>query len=160
MIMRMHRLTILVALLPHVADAKCARSEQAPKVLTTRDTKLPDDGGILVGWQNKVYEDADEHSDGDPSDQPKWTATADKKKVALTRTSLAPGLSVYTPAKFTGTLVLRGKADLGSFTRDGKTKNAMAAPCLRPRDLGTVRSRCRLWFWKARRRPPMSAAGG
>jgi hypothetical protein len=114
------------------AGAKCARTEQRPKVLTTRDTKLPDDGGILVGWENEVYSDASDHVKGDPSNQPDWAAFDRKTKLVLTRVSLAPGLSVY---RVTGkaTAVLKSKAGktLGTFSHDAKAAaNAMPPPAV------------------------------
>ena len=125
----MHRFTLLLALLPHAADAKCAWSIAVPDILTTRDTKLPDDGGILVGWKQETGDIEDGRGQADPSDAQGWTATAGKTKVALTRTSLAPGLSVFKPDKFTGTLAVTSQAgELGKFTRDGSGANKMPAP--------------------------------
>lgn len=127
-------LIAVVALPAADAAAKCARTEQRPVVLTTRDTKLPDDGGILVGWQTETYSDANDHVpyDKDPTDQPTWTAQdGANKPVALTRTALAPGLSVYVPAKGTGAVILTAKAKqpLGKFTHDPKAaKVALPAP--------------------------------
>lgn len=131
-----------VAIAPSMVEAKCARTEARPALLTTRDTKLPDDGGILVGWVNGVYgdDDDDDHhydhvpADKDPSDQPGWKATdGAKKRVALTRTALAPGLSVYKPAAGTGAVELVDKAgkSLGAFTHDAKAAaNKLAAPVI------------------------------
>lgn len=121
----------VLAALPSLADAKCARTEQRPVVLTTRDTQLPSDGGVLVGWANAVYDPNDTPTGaGDPSDQPGWVALDGKAKVALTRTALAPGLSVYTPAAGAHGFVLQdAKArPLGTFTHDGKASATMAAP--------------------------------
>lgn len=84
------------ALVPTAATAKCMRTELAPEILTTADSKLPRDGGILVGWENSTTADP---TPGDPSVQAAWTATAGGKPAALTVTTLAPGLTVYTPAK-------------------------------------------------------------
>jgi hypothetical protein len=123
---------VVFAMLSPVAtsDAKCARTELRPKVLTTRDRKLPDDGGILVGIENVVYSDTADHANGDPSVQPTWVAYDGAKHLGLTYVTLAPGLTVY---KSTGksTVVLKTKAGtaLGTFTHDPKAAaNTMAAP--------------------------------
>ena len=78
------------------ATAKCQRTELGPVVLTKPDAKLPRDGGILVGWENSTTA---EQTKGDPSVQPTWTAIANGKPIALALTTLAPGLTLYTPAK-------------------------------------------------------------
>ena len=117
-----------VALSP-AADAKCARNVAVPVILTTRDTKLPDDGGVLVGWQPS-FDDPSAAMTGDPTDQPTWTATDGKTKLVLTRVALAPGLSMY---KVTGTgeVTLTAKQPLGTFHHDAKAgANTMAAPAL------------------------------
>src|SRR5678815_3160249 len=106
MSMRSLTLVAALALVPHSAQGKCAQTEEQPKLLTTRDTKLPDDGGFLVGWETTVYKDSAVHVKGDPSDQA-FVAWAGKKQVALKRVSLAPGLSVYRPAAATGSLVVK-----------------------------------------------------
>jgi hypothetical protein len=114
-------------------EAKCARNVAVPVILTTRDTELPDDGGVLVGWDASM-DDATGEMSADPSDQPTWTATESQPKsqtkLALTRVALAPGLSVY---KVTGTgdVTLAGKKPLGTFHHDPKAAaNTMAAPAL------------------------------
>ena len=124
-------LVLLGFLTPGSAEAKCARTEHRPKILTTRDTNIPDDGGVMVGWTSEVYSDEDDHPVGDPSDQPTWTATDGKKPVALARVSLAPGLSVYRPAHGTGKIIVKSKAGatLGTFAHDPKAAaNTMASP--------------------------------
>ena len=90
----MRKLLFLVALtlLPTPADASCAFVGMTPNVLTRRDTKLPADGGVLVGYTYGNDNDG-EASGADPSDV-KWTATSGKAKVTLTRTELAPGLKL------------------------------------------------------------------
>ena len=126
----MRKLLLLVALtvLPTPADASCAYVGMSPIVLTRRETKLPADGGVLVGyWYNN---DNDIESGGsDPSDV-KWIATNGKAKVTLTRTQLAPGLSVYRPAANISAFKLAGKTKAhGSFTVDAKSAPvALAAP--------------------------------
>ena len=123
---------IAVSLLaPTAVQAKCAMPRFKAVVLTTRDTKLPVDGGILVGWQADY--DGGMDRDKDPSEQPTWTTTAGKTKVPLTRVSIAPGLSVYRPSVAKppkGALLLAdGKTKLGSFTIDAKAAiNKLSAP--------------------------------
>lgn len=124
-------------LTPSTANASCAIPSYGGLVLTTRNTNLPADGGILVGW---TYDQkAMPTPSGDASDQPTWRVVASKKnvknkaKIKLTRVALAPGLSVYRPAAAAGTLTLsndKGKV-LGTFTPDpAAAKNAMPAPGL------------------------------
>jgi hypothetical protein len=101
-------------------------------VLTLRDTQVPPDGGILVGWTRSNTADA---TPGDASNQPDWTIVPGKSMthLKLNRTSLAPGLSMYRPAiqGYPGMLTLVGNkgAALGTFTFDPKAKaSSMAAP--------------------------------
>src|SRR5438874_272462 len=93
----MRRLLPLALLMPFApaADASCAQTILVPNILTTRDTHLPSDGGVLVGYTS-AFQDP-EPAGSDPSDATKWTATAGKATITLTRTALAPGLSVYRP---------------------------------------------------------------
>jgi len=128
----MHRLAVLAiasSLVPLAADAKCARTELVPKLLTTRDRNLPADGGVLVGYENQVYDQSGPHTTGDPSEAA-WVGKSGKGKVALARTSLAPGLSVYKPAGSGAITIENGAgATVGTFTRDPKAaKNTMTAP--------------------------------
>jgi hypothetical protein len=127
----MRKLLLLVALtlLPTPADASCAYVGMIPNVLTRRDTKLPADGGVLVGYAYGNDDDGGPRGSADPSDV-KWTATNGKAKVALTRTELAPGLSVYRPAANVRAFKLAGKTkDHGSFTHEANsTPTAMPAP--------------------------------
>lgn len=110
----MRHLLLLALLVPTPAGARCARAELAPNLLTTRDTHIPADGGVLVGYQASMN---DLESTGpDPSDV-KWKAST-----KLVRTQLAPGLSVY---KFDAKKLAFGK---GSFTHDGKTAAIAVAP--------------------------------
>lgn len=108
-------------LAPTALQAKCAMPMFKPVVLTTRDTTLPADGGILVGWQSDY--DVGSARDKDPSEQPTWTATAGKAAVALKRVSLAPGLSVYRPSNAKGVVVLADEkphlAGLPSMLKQG-----------------------------------------
>jgi hypothetical protein len=130
-------LTLLAAvplLTPASTSAKCRRAEVVPSMLTTRDTKLPADGGFLVGWTSTVDPDEDSHG-GDPSDQP-FVAKAGSQAVSLKRVALAPGLSAYYPVTFHGTLAVERPASknrpaqpFGTFTRDADVKPmGMAAP--------------------------------
>ena len=116
------------------AAALCISMGLQASVLTTRDTVLPPDGGVLVGYQSG--RDNDDTS-GDPSNQPGWTASEGKATIALSRVSLAPGLSVYRPAAGTGgELILKDKKGtaLGRFTRDPKAaRSTLGAP--RPKSL-------------------------
>ena len=125
-------LAIVLAARAAPAHALCIQSGLAPEVLTTRDTTLPPDGGVLVGWTSKsgVQEDPN-----DPSNQPTWTATDGKQAIALKRVSLAPGLSVYLAAG-AGPMILKPKKGppLGTFKRDPKlAKSTLGAP--RPKTL-------------------------
>jgi hypothetical protein len=126
----MRKLLFLVALalLPDPADASCAYVGMEPVVLTRRDTKLPADGGVLVGYTHGNDHD-DDGGGTDPSDV-KWTATNGKAKVTLTRTQLAPGLSVYRPAANVSAFKLAGKTkDHGSYTHEATSApTAMPAP--------------------------------
>jgi hypothetical protein len=130
-------LSVLAAiplLTPASTTAKCARAEVVPALLTTRDTKLPADGGFLIGWTRTVDANA-VTSAGDPSDQP-LAAKTGTQPVSLKRVALAPGLSAYFPATFRGALAVelpgansRPAQPFGSFTRDGDAKPvAMPAP--------------------------------
>lgn len=116
-------------LLVHAAasDAKCARVELAPAVLTPAKATLPEDGGVLVGWTSST--DA-EKSDADPSMQPKWHAIGENRgRVELTMENLAPGLSVYRTTAKQGFGILDDKArSLGTFSRGGATKLDLPAP--------------------------------
>jgi hypothetical protein len=89
-------------------------AELNPALLTRRDTKIPADGGVLVGYG---YTNSDLERTGPDPSEVKWKASA-----KLARTQLAPGLSVYKTdaAKFTF-----GKS---SFTHDGKTTALTVAP--------------------------------
>jgi hypothetical protein len=126
----MRKLLLLVALslLPTPVEASCAQASLMPQVLTRRDTKLPADGGVLVGYAYATGADR-EDSGPDPSDV-KWTATAGKAKVTLTRTPLAPGLSVYRPPANVSAFKLANKTkDHGSYTHEATSApTAMAAP--------------------------------
>ncbi len=123
--------TVVIAAWQSHAVADCAMPAYAGDVLTTRVTKLPADGGILVGW--KYDAQATKTASGDASDQATWTISNGKANgnLKLKRVSLAPGLSVYQPAPAPGTLTLAdGKGTtLGTFTLDPKAAaNAMTAP--------------------------------
>jgi hypothetical protein len=129
-------LLALVSLVPAPVDASCMRAVFIPELLTRRDTKLPADGGVLVGYGFSTKSEDFEQTGTDPSDV-KWTATdAKKTSVRLTRTALAPGLSVYRPA--TGAMAFtlanaKGKL-LATFTHDDKAApSALAAP--KPRSI-------------------------
>ncbi len=115
-----------------VADACCIQQTRSASVLTTRDTKVPDDGGILVGWHSGgVTRDGDEQY-GDISNQPSWKVKIGKAAaVGVTRVSLAPGLTVYMPPAGKGEFTLvDGKGfSVGKFNHDAKAaKNALIAP--------------------------------
>jgi hypothetical protein len=130
-----HVLLLALLLEARPAAASCMQASLAPVVLTRRDTKLPADGGVLVGYTYATGEDR-EVTGPDPSDVT-WTAIAGKKTVVLARTQLAPGLSVYRPAAgVTGfTLVTKTGKERGTFTHDGAGEAAMPAP--KPRAVKT-----------------------
>jgi len=110
-------LLALLAIAPTPVAAKCARVELGPTVLTRRDTKLPADGGVLVGYAWA--------QDGETDPETTWTAG----KVTLARTELAPGLSVLRANAPTFKLATKSGKDRGSYTRDPKSAAvAMAAP--------------------------------
>ena len=125
------------------ADACCMMQPRSGVVLTTRDTALPDDGGILVGWRygGGSPTENDDYS-LDSSNQPSWKVQVGKAKpVGLKRVSLAPGLSVYSPpaGKADFTLVDGKGTALGAFGRNPKAaKNAMPAPAVTSVKLWTV----------------------
>lgn len=102
-------------LVAHDVTAKCAMTALAAAVLTPPNAKLPADGGVLVGFDHEVDRDYSKPaSHDDPSNQPTW-----KWSASVTRTSLAPGLSVYKPAAGTSITVKDAKgAALGTFARD------------------------------------------
>lgn len=106
------------------------RLEIKPQLLTLRDTRVPADGGIVVGYgYTSNADELEQTNSADPSDVA-WTARdAKKQPVALTRTMLAPGLSVLRPAAAVAAFSLVNKqgTQLGTFTHDGKPV-AMAAP--------------------------------
>lgn len=128
----MLHLLLLAAVLAaaHPAAASCMRLEIKPQLLTLRDTRVPADGGIVVGYDYTSSDNEVEKTrSADPSDVA-WTARdAKKQPVTLTRTMLAPGLSVLRPAADAGAFSLidmKGK-QLAVFTHDG-TLVTMAAP--------------------------------
>ena len=119
---------LILGLARTAVHASCAAPQFAPVILTTRDTHLPSDGGMLVGFM--VGADRDEDSGPDPSDV-KWAANAGKQSVTLTRVALAPGLSVYKPPATTSAFSIANKAGrlLASFTVDpNAAANKLAAP--------------------------------
>jgi hypothetical protein len=105
------------------------QEEITPNVLTRRDLKLPADGGVLIGYTFATNSNAFEKSGSDPSDVT-WTATSGKTNVVLTRTSLAPGLSVYRPpANVTAFKLANKDRDHGSYTHEATSApTAMPAP--------------------------------
>lgn len=113
----MMRSLLLLAVLGDVrpAAASCMQAELGPVLLTRRDTKIPADGGVLVGYGYATGSDR-EQTGPDPSDV-KWKAST-----KLVRTQLAPGLSVY---KTDAAKLTFGKY---AFTHDGKTAALTAAP--------------------------------
>jgi len=77
--MRLLALVLLVPFAPS-AEATCAQSMLVPDIATTRDTHLPADGGVLVGF---TYATSNaEPSGSDPSEATRWTATSGKKTIA------------------------------------------------------------------------------
>jgi hypothetical protein len=129
--MRMKFLLLLLALLPQPVDASCMRAELMPQLFTRRDQHLPVDGGVLVGFkyttESKEFEPT---ASNDPSDVT-WTASEHKKSLTMTRTALAPGLSVYRPPADATTFTLTTKAgkQVGAFTHDVTgTPAAITAP--------------------------------
>lgn len=112
--MMRHLLLLALALEARPAAASCMRAELNPLLLTRRDTHLPADGGVLVGY---TFTTSDlERTGPDPSDV-KWKTTA-----KVVRTQLAPGLSVY---KTDAAAFTFGKT---KFSHDGKTAAPTAAP--------------------------------
>ncbi len=126
----MRKLFLLVALtlVPTPASASCAFVGMIPSVLTRRDTNLPADGGVLVGYGYGNDNDGEPRG-ADPSDV-KWTATAGTTVVPLSRTALAPGLSVYRPPASVTAFKLAGKTKAhGSYTHEASSApTTMAAP--------------------------------
>ncbi|GEM_PF-3381971 len=112
------------------AAASCAHTAMKAVVLTNRDTHVPADGGVLVGYDYTTDSEEFEHTEGPEPTAVKWTARdAKNKPVALTRTQLAPGLSVLRPADTATSFTLEnteGKT-LKTFTHDGKP-DPLAAP--------------------------------
>jgi hypothetical protein len=118
--------TSLLALLsPASADAKCAMVELGPKVITATTAKIPTNGGVLVGWDN-AHDNV--RTEGDPSVQKSWKATAGGKPVELAIETLAPGLSVYRPKSTAGFALSDGKQALGTFTRATTAAADLPAP--------------------------------
>ncbi len=120
------------------AAASCARMEMKAVLLTNRDTRVPVDGGVLVGYGYTTNSEELETTEGRDPSAVKWTASdAKNRPVALTRTQLAPGLSVLQPADTATSFTLqssKGKT-LKSFTHDGKP-DPLAAP--QPKNLEIV----------------------
>ena len=142
----MRHLLVLAGLATaHPVAANCMRVELEPRLLTLRETKVPADGGILVGnaYTTDVARMEKTRSE-DPSDV-MWTARDAKlRPVALTRTSLAPGLSVLRPpASAPGFAIINqaGK-QLAAYTHDGEGV-AIAAP--RPTRLTSKSERNPRW---------------
>jgi hypothetical protein len=129
--MRMKFLLLLVTLLPQPVDASCMNAERMPQLFTRRDQHLPVDGGVLVGYTYTTEATQFEApASNDPSDVT-WTASDHKKPVAMTRTALAPGLSVYRPPATATAFTLTNKkgTQVGVFTHDVTgTPVALASP--------------------------------
>lgn len=111
------RLLLLAALVAqtHAAAASCAQVVMKGSVLTRRDTHVPADGGVLVGYG---FGEPDIPGAGPDPSELKFAT-----KAKLERVQLAPGLSVY---KFTDK-----KLDLkkgGVFTHDGTAAAITVAP--------------------------------
>src|SRR2546430_1863099 len=134
---------VLLAQLAPAASASCAQSQLVPEILTTRVTHLPADGGVLVGYSSTMN-DA-EPSSGDPSNATKWTATAGTKTIALTRVSLAPGLSVYRPPATTDAFAIADSkgVTIGTFTHDttAGAATAMKGPATKSVTVETAKGR-------------------
>ncbi|MFT3693946.1 MAG: hypothetical protein QM831_12445 [Kofleriaceae bacterium] len=111
---------LLLLLIPNLADAKCARPIIGSEIVSTRDTHIPADGGVLIAAGHTDEANASPKFD-DPTDV-EWTANGKK----LDRTVLAPGLAVL---KGGGNFTIKSKsgAALGTFTHDGK-QASLAAP--------------------------------
>ena len=108
----------LIALTPQTAEPSCMQAELTSQVLTRRDTRLPSDGGVLVGYTYATGNDVDRDDT--------WTGS-----VGMTRVQLAPGLSMFRPASSATSFKLTTKAgkDRGSFTIDPKSAaTTMTAP--------------------------------
>jgi hypothetical protein len=119
----------LVVAMSASADATCAYIQLGPRVMTTRVTALPADGGVLVGYAGRGA--AGDAAADDPSHAAGWVATDGRKHaVAMTRVSLAPGLSVYKLGGDAATTIATSDGKpVGAFTHDAKAApNAMPAP--------------------------------
>ncbi|HEY0254808.1 MAG TPA: hypothetical protein VGC41_24950, partial [Kofleriaceae bacterium] len=114
------RMLLVAALLAnaHASYASCAYVGMKANVLTRRDTHVPQDGGVLVGF---TYGNDDVLPPNGPDPSNVKFAT----KAKLERTQLAPGLSVY---KFADAKLDLGKG--GSFTHDGKDAAITVAPAI------------------------------
>jgi hypothetical protein len=95
-----------------------------PRVMTARDATLPRDGGVLVGCCEVTSKD--DH-DADPTIQRAWRFRSGGRSQRPTIETLAPGLSVYRPAR-RGDLVLVNEdgTELGAF-HDGAEASRFAA---------------------------------
>jgi hypothetical protein len=109
------------------AGAKCAQTELRPTLLTPDGTKLPADGGVLVGYESRMPEDYTRPARGLT---PSYTAVDGKASVELSARPIAPGVFVYTP-KGSGTgpiTVMDDKIKIGTFPRGATDKNDLPAP--------------------------------
>ncbi len=131
-VMRMLHCSVVAATLvaSSGAHATCAMARIGPRVMTTRSTVIPADGGVLVGYQ--FGGTGGEFTDDDPSAAAGWTASDGTHPIGLTRISLAPGLSVWKLAGNAPTTITGKDAKpIGAFTHDAKLP-AVAMPAPQP----------------------------
>jgi len=130
----MRLLVTFVALIGTVqhAEGTCARVELAPKLLTPDGAAIPDDGGILVGWEGSTRSAP---LPGDPSYRPEWKTSA---PVVLDK--LAPGLTLFRLKRPGPLTITDAKHTLGTFSRDASAGAlALAAPKVKRAELAAVR---------------------
>ena len=108
--------------------------ELAPQLITPDGAALPDDGGVLVGWESRTR---GPRVAGDPSYRPEWKTSS---PAALDK--LAPGLTLYRPNPPGALTITDGNRTIGRFQRDTKTKPvALAAPEIARAELVAARLR-------------------
>jgi hypothetical protein len=121
--MRLLYLSFLAVLVPSAADADCALSGLAPKVINDGNASFPADGAFVVAAVQQGHGKLDP---GDITVHSEWTLHVDGKPIAPKIDTIAPGLSLYRVDGRTGTLRLEDGARKSLAT--GKAVAAKRTP--------------------------------